>query len=155
MVNEVCSTLQKSTARSAGKFWRGVHGVRSTGNLVWLRANTRPPDRSCNKKLEVPPAFWTDNYHSVFACMLARLYTDAGPQQRERAVMVRGRKPADQPTVFASIAVRLDPALREDTKRQAEQAGLSLNRYVAAALAEYNKRQAKKAARDQLELVDG
>jgi hypothetical protein len=50
--------------------------------------------------------------------------------------------------------VRIDPNLREAAATYAAGAGISLNAFVADALAEHVQRQARKAARqDQLELV--
>ncbi len=64
------------------------------------------------------------------------------------------RKPAAEPKPFVHLGVRIDPTLREAAATYAAGAGISLNAFVADALAEYVQRQARKAARqDQLELV--
>jgi predicted HicB family RNase H-like nuclease len=63
----------------------------------------------------------------------------------------QSRPPAEPRTAFY---VRLKPEVASEARVQAVQADLNLNEYVQAALIEHNKRQARKAARqDQLELV--
>ncbi len=63
----------------------------------------------------------------------------------------QSRPPSEPRTTFY---VRLKPEVAVETRLQAAQADLTLNDYVQECLIEHNKRQSRKAARqDQLELV--
>jgi predicted HicB family RNase H-like nuclease len=64
----------------------------------------------------------------------------------------QSRPPAEPRTTFY---VRLKPEVAIEARVQAAQAGLTMNAFVEEALVEHNKRQSRKAARQesQLELV--
>ncbi len=67
-----------------------------------------------------------------------------------------GRPMKEKVQVFSNLGIRVPPELRQDTKRQAGLAGLSLNQYSADALAHYNSLQRARAAKkqdQQIELV--